>query len=375
MKSVGRKNYVFISYVREDEKLIDEIVGRLKDYDISLVWDKESLAPGKLWKIELENLIVNSGLFLAFFSTAYLSKYSTYMNEELRVAIEELRKRHENTDWFVPIRLDDIKLPDIRITSVWKVSDLQYIDFHEDFDSGLNSLLGIISKKQQPFSLFNEHVASLFYKHINSKIDHYKKTGVILIKEIVEQWSGLIDETPGTEIAQILYELRNRTKVINHETVLFGSRYFIISYFSDIDIGKFLENLVCESCLSEKPYINFILDKSEEIRNYQNWKDLDLVHIVLMEDDYEFNFDILYYPRLRTRFCIKQVWKDIAKNNNVDPLIIKYGWMFPTSILSSNELSELVFRIQETEWVIAVYNPKTGRQELVDSAKNLGVKP
>jgi hypothetical protein len=94
-----------------------------------------------------------------------------------------------------------------------------------------------------------------------------------------------------------------------------------------------------------------------------------------MEDDYEFNFDILYYPRLRTRFCIKQVWKDIAKNNNVDPLIIKYGWMFPTSILSSNELSELVFRIQETEWVIAVYNPKTGRQELVDSAKNLGVKP
>jgi hypothetical protein len=49
---------------------------------------------------------------IACFSTAYAERDRTYMNEELTLAIDELRARPTSRAWFLPARLDECQIPD-----------------------------------------------------------------------------------------------------------------------------------------------------------------------------------------------------------------------------------------------------------------------
>jgi hypothetical protein len=92
---------VFVSYVRDDAKHIDRLKNGLAKYGIDTWIDKDALQPGDFWKSVIRSVISSEEHFLACFSSAYNSRQSTYMNEELILAIEELRKRPANSRWFV----------------------------------------------------------------------------------------------------------------------------------------------------------------------------------------------------------------------------------------------------------------------------------
>src|SRR5260370_9379188 len=50
--------------------------------------------------------------FLACFSQASTVRTESYQNEELNVAIEQLRLRPHDVTWLIPIRFDDCQIPD-----------------------------------------------------------------------------------------------------------------------------------------------------------------------------------------------------------------------------------------------------------------------
>ncbi|MCP4603783.1 MAG: toll/interleukin-1 receptor domain-containing protein [Proteobacteria bacterium] len=131
---------IFLSYVREDSCYVDRICERLAECNIIYWLDRINIPPGKNWKRAIENAIEEGGLFVACFSDNYLARERSYMNEELWLAIKELRLRGFSHEWFLPIRLTDCLLPEVYIAADKKLRDIRTIDFYDDFAAGLDSL-------------------------------------------------------------------------------------------------------------------------------------------------------------------------------------------------------------------------------------------
>lgn len=134
-------NNVFISYVRENSNEVDRIYKELKAQGINVWLDREEISPGQRWRYAVKNAIKNGNFFLACFSSEYLQKEKTYMNEELNLAIEELRLHPINRTWFIPIRLNECPFPDIPISNAESISDLQFVDLYKNWEKGLNRII------------------------------------------------------------------------------------------------------------------------------------------------------------------------------------------------------------------------------------------
>jgi hypothetical protein len=118
---------VFVSYVDDDVERIERLRRGLANYGIDTWIDRHSLRPGDFWKSVIRNAISNGEYFIACFSLAYNSRRSTYMNEELILAVEELRKRPTHSRWFIPVLLSG-EIPDIDIGAGRTLRDIQYVD-------------------------------------------------------------------------------------------------------------------------------------------------------------------------------------------------------------------------------------------------------
>jgi len=78
------------------------------------------------------------------------------MNEEITVAIEELRGHSFNKPWFIPILFSECRLATLSIGDGQTIQDIQCIDLHQDWQSGIAQLLEVI----QPVSTaIREYVA------------------------------------------------------------------------------------------------------------------------------------------------------------------------------------------------------------------------
>ena len=85
---------VFISYVNENIEIVKKLYQELKAHGIEVWLDRNDIAPGARWKREIKQAIQQGAFFIACFSKEYYERDRTYMNEELTIAIEELRLRH-----------------------------------------------------------------------------------------------------------------------------------------------------------------------------------------------------------------------------------------------------------------------------------------
>jgi hypothetical protein len=74
--------------------------------DTSMLW------PGQNWQAEIRRAITSDALvFLARFSLASGSHRTSYQNEELILAIEQLRRRPLDDSWLIPVRLGRVLHP------------------------------------------------------------------------------------------------------------------------------------------------------------------------------------------------------------------------------------------------------------------------
>lgn len=51
-------------------------------------------------------------MFIACFSRHSAARQQSYQNEELLLTIGQLRQRHLNDPWLMPVRFDDCDIPD-----------------------------------------------------------------------------------------------------------------------------------------------------------------------------------------------------------------------------------------------------------------------
>jgi len=86
--------HVFISYVRENAAAVKQLQLALESAGVRVWRDTADLWPGDVWREEIRNAIVsNSLVFIACFSRESIAREVSYQNEELVVAIEQLRLR------------------------------------------------------------------------------------------------------------------------------------------------------------------------------------------------------------------------------------------------------------------------------------------
>lgn len=137
-------SHVFISYVKEDLIEVERLCSALRAKNIEVWLDREQIRPGYRWQSAIRKAIKEGAFYLACFSPAYVAREQTYMNEELTIAIEELRKRTNDRAWFVPIRLSKCEIPDRPIGAGETLRDIQWLDLYPDFDTAIVRLLGII---------------------------------------------------------------------------------------------------------------------------------------------------------------------------------------------------------------------------------------
>ena len=135
----------FLSYVREDQPNVDRLCHDLARRGVRIWLDRQQIRPGQRWKDAIRQAIREGSFFIACFSTEVSSKSRTYMNEELRLALEELSLRPTDRAWFIPVRLDECSIPDLRIGAGETLHDIQWVDLFNDWEAGIEKIVAVLN--------------------------------------------------------------------------------------------------------------------------------------------------------------------------------------------------------------------------------------
>ena len=103
---------VFISYAREDEAAVIEMVRGLRESGCVVWYDRERLLAGQRWHNALEHEVKEQcGLFLSVISRTTESAREGYYHAERHWAAERAVRIAHNEDFYLPVVIDDTPLP------------------------------------------------------------------------------------------------------------------------------------------------------------------------------------------------------------------------------------------------------------------------
>ena len=143
---------IFISYVRDNTSDVDRLCQDLKSFGIEVWRDRDDIYPGTFWEEAIRKAIQEGAFFIACFSKEYSDRRKTYMNEEITLAIKELRLRHTDQAWFIPVKLNECEIPDRDIGAGKTLRSLQVVALYEGWTKGVQRILKVV----QPESLLGQ---------------------------------------------------------------------------------------------------------------------------------------------------------------------------------------------------------------------------
>jgi hypothetical protein len=141
------KRHVFISYVRENQDQVDRLCEDLERHGVNVWLDRNSIKPGARWKSAIQEAIRQGDFFIACFSKEYTSRVTgdkAFLNEELDLAIERLRKIHHDRAWFIPVLFAECDVPARSIGAGDTLLDINWVPLYEDWNIGIQRILSVI---------------------------------------------------------------------------------------------------------------------------------------------------------------------------------------------------------------------------------------
>ena len=133
--------HVFVSYVQDNLEAVERLRDYLVKHGVDIWLDRYSLKPGERWRPAIQRAIRDGAYFIACFSNEYTARDRTYMNEELTLAIQELRIRSADRAWFIPVLLSGSAIPERHIGGGETLRDIQWVDLTRDWEDGVRRLL------------------------------------------------------------------------------------------------------------------------------------------------------------------------------------------------------------------------------------------
>lgn len=143
------QGHAFISYVREDSGEVDELQRSLEAAGVAVWRDTASLWPGEDWRAKIRDAIIRDALaFIACFSSRGAARRRSHQNEELLLAVEQLRSRRPDDPWLIPVRFDDCDIPDLDLGAGRTLASLQRADlFGADRDQAAGRLVAAVLRR------------------------------------------------------------------------------------------------------------------------------------------------------------------------------------------------------------------------------------
>jgi hypothetical protein len=149
---VSEKNlltgHAFISYAHANSGKVDQLQRALETAGIRVWRDATELSPGEDWHARIRDAITQNSLaFIACFSRQSVARMASYQNEELTLAIEEMRKRSPGVPWLIPVRLNDCDIPDRDIGGGRTLSSIHRADlFGPGAKASADKLVAVVLK-------------------------------------------------------------------------------------------------------------------------------------------------------------------------------------------------------------------------------------
>lgn len=125
--------HAFICYATGDADHADRLQQALAHAGIPVWRDVADVWPGEDWRLVIRDAITKDALaFLACFSGASVALARSAQNDELLLAIEQLRQRRPQDVWLIPIRFDDCDIPDLDLGAGRRLTSLRCADLFGD---------------------------------------------------------------------------------------------------------------------------------------------------------------------------------------------------------------------------------------------------
>jgi hypothetical protein len=135
------QGYAFISYVWEDSGEVEALQRTLEAAGIRVWRDSVELRPGDNWRAKIRHA-VNGAVFIACFSRHSVARKNSYQNEEILLAIDELRRQQADPSRLIPVRFDDCDIPDLKVSADQTLASIESVDlFGADRDSAARQLV------------------------------------------------------------------------------------------------------------------------------------------------------------------------------------------------------------------------------------------
>ncbi|MFN6215702.1 MAG: SUMF1/EgtB/PvdO family nonheme iron enzyme [Microcystis sp.] len=167
---------IFLAHASEDKPAVLALYDRLKQAGYKPWLDKKDLIPGQNWRDEIPKAIKASQIFLACLSAKSANKQG-YIQRELRIALDTLGEMLPGTIFFIPMRLEECEIPDLRLAEVGlNLRDIHRLDYWEE--DGFEQLERAITHQFNPEPEEPKQLLSVFNFQIvgvNAKGEQIKK--------------------------------------------------------------------------------------------------------------------------------------------------------------------------------------------------------
>lgn len=134
---------VFLAYSHVDRDKVRKVYEDLRIAGFNPWLDTENLLPGQMWRGEIERAIKRSDAIVLCLSSRSISKRG-FFQKELKIALDQFKKRPPGTSYLIPVRLDEVLTPS-------EIGMFQYVDyFHPDGPERLVEALRFLGERIRP---------------------------------------------------------------------------------------------------------------------------------------------------------------------------------------------------------------------------------
>lgn len=144
---------VFLCHAQEDKKYVDHVYSVFGESGLDPWYDKAKLVVGDNWESEILKAIKESDFFVIFLSAVSINKRG-FIHREVRAAVKEYQNRPSGMVYFIPVRLDNCQVPEIRLDTNTVLSDFQWKDLRVGYLEDISALAEAIwkqwTKRTQP---------------------------------------------------------------------------------------------------------------------------------------------------------------------------------------------------------------------------------
>jgi len=146
-EGVGKKLKIFLAHAKEDKEQVYNLYLKLQKAGFEPWLDEEELLPGQVWKDEIQKAIMDSDFIIACLSKISVAK-NGYVQKEYRTALDLYAERPPGDIYLIPARLDDCKVPDLKLGTA-TLRDFQWVDLFIE-PEGFEKILKSIKLSQSP---------------------------------------------------------------------------------------------------------------------------------------------------------------------------------------------------------------------------------